>query len=91
MELQKQLHQGQHATGSPVVVSPFRIRKREDYVPATEQEVMEWMTGRQGDMNAALLSGNPSEAARISGLITEATKSLQPVVVSPSMVTNVVR
>ena len=91
MELQKQLHQGQHAIGSLAVVSPFRIRKREDYVPATEQEVMEWMTDRQEDMNAALLSGNPSEAARISGLITEATKSLQPVVVSPSMVTNVAR
>ena len=42
MGLQKQLHQGQHATGSPAVVSPFRIRKREGYVPATEQEVMEW-------------------------------------------------
>ena len=40
MELQKQL--GQHVPGNPVV-SPFRVRKREDYVPATKQEVMEWM------------------------------------------------
>ena len=75
MDLQKEL--GQHVPGNPAVVSPFRVRKREDYVPATEQEVMEWMTDRQEEMNAALLSGNPSEAARISGLITEATRSLQ--------------
>ena len=89
MELQKQL--GEHVPGNPTVVSPFRVRKREDYVLASEAGGDGVMTDRQEEMNAALLTGNPSEAARITGLITEATKSLQLVVVSPSMVTNVVR
>ena len=44
MELQKQLH------------SPFRIRQREDYVPATEQEVIKWMTDRQEDMRPRKVS-----------------------------------
>ena len=47
--------------------SPFRSRNREDYVPAKEQEVMKWMTNRQEEMNAAHMSGTPTEAARISG------------------------
>ena len=64
MELQKQLHQGQHTTGSPAVVSAFRIRKREDYVPATEQEVMEDVRPTGGHERS---SWDPSEAARISG------------------------
>ena len=42
----------------------------EDYVPATEHEVTEWMADLHEEMNAALVSGNPMEAARISGLIT---------------------
>ena len=52
MELQKQL--GQHVPGNPAVVSPFRVPKREDYVPAAEQEVMEWMTDTGGDERSAL-------------------------------------
>ena len=93
-DLQRQLQQ--HA--APVVptqgvsavpsISPFRIRKREDYVPATEHEVLEWMTDRQEEMIAALMARNPTEAARISSLITDATRSLQPESVPPSMVTN---
>ena len=75
---------------APLVVSPYRSRKREDYEPATEQEVLEWLADRQEDMNTALMAGNPSEAARISGMITDATRSLQPAV-QPSMVTNMVR
>ena len=87
--------------GAPVVptqgvsavpsISPLRIRKREDYVPATEHEVLEWMTDRQEEMTAALMARNPTEAARISSLITDATRSLQPESVPPSMVTNMVR
>ena len=42
----------------------------EDYVPATEHEVTEWMADLHEEMNAALVSGNPMQAARISGLIT---------------------
>ena len=86
LDLQRQL-QGPVA---PLVVSPFRSRKREDYEPATEQEVLEWLADRQEDMNTALMAGNPSGAARISGMITDATRSLQPAV-QPSMVTNMVR
>ena len=80
--------------GTPVVqspISPFRIRKREDYVPATEHEVVEWMADRHEDMTAALMARNTTEAARISSLITDATKSLHPESVPPSMVTNMVR
>ena len=86
-ELQRQLHQGLPV---PPTVSRCRVRKREDYVPATEHEVMEWMSDRQEEMNAALVSGNPMEAARISGLITDATKSLLPTPVRFSMETNMV-
>ena len=87
LDLQRQL-QGPVA---PLVVSPFRIRKREDYVPATEEEVLEWLADRQEDMNTALMAGNPVEAGRISGLITDATRSLRPTGVEPSMVSNMVR
>ena len=38
----------------PPPISPLRVRKREDYVPATEHEVLEWMADRQEDMTAAL-------------------------------------
>ena len=77
---------------APLVVSPFRSRKREVFDPATEQEVLEWLADRQEDMNRALMSGNPFEAARISWLITDATRSLKPAgVQQPSMVSNVVR
>ena len=71
--------------------SPFRIRKREDYVPATEHEVLEWMADRQEETTATLMARNPTEAARISSLITDATRSVQPESVPPSMVTNMVR
>ena len=54
-----ELHQG--VLVNPTVVSPFRSQKREDYVTATEQEVMEWMTDRHEEMKAApLMSGNPT-------------------------------
>ena len=53
MELQMQL--GQHVLGNPAVVSPFRVRKREDYVPAIEQEVIEWMTGKEPCRSSAHL------------------------------------
>ena len=56
--LQKQL--GQHVLGNPPVVSPFRVRKREDYVPATEQEVMEWMTERN---ERSALVGEPFQSS----------------------------
>ena len=69
----------------PSSISPFRIRKREDYVPATEHEVLEWMADRQEEAR------NPTEAARTSSLITDATRSLQPESVPPSIVTNMVR
>ena len=86
LDLQRQL-QGPDA---PLVVSPFGSRKREDYVPVTEEEVLEWLADRQEDMNTTLMAGNPVEAARISGLITDATR-LRPIGVEPSMVSNMVR
>ena len=55
----------------------IRSWMREDYVPATEEEVLEWLADRQEDMNTAHMAGNPVEAARISGLITDATRSLR--------------
>ena len=71
-------------------ISPFCIPKTEDYVPATEHEVLEWMADRQEEMTAALMARNPTEAARISSLITDATRSLPPESVPPSMVTKMV-
>ena len=88
-ELQRQLqHQGGLVVAPAIV--PSRIRKREDYVPSTDQEFLEWMADRQEDMNAALMAGNPAEAARVSGVITDATRSLQSVTMQPSMITNMV-
>ena len=58
---------------------------------ATEEEVLEWLADRQEDMNTALMAGNPVEAGRISGSITDASRSLRPTGVEPSMVSNVVR
>ena len=71
-DLQRQLHQGLPV---PPTVSLFRVRKREDHVPASKHEVMEWMADRREETNAAFVSGNPMEAARISGLIADSTKS----------------
>ena len=82
-------HRGVPVVPSPI--SPFQIRKRGDYVPATEHEVLEWMADRHEDMTAALMARNPTEAACISSLITDATRSLHPESVPPSMVTNMVR
>ena len=87
--LQRQLqHQGGLVVAPAIV--PGRIRKREDYVPSTHQEFLKWMADRQEDMNAALMAGNPAEAARGSGVITDATRSLQSVTMQPSMITNMV-
>ena len=96
VELQRQLQQHgvpvlpQKVPVVPSPISPFRIRKREDYVPATEHEVLEWMGDGQENMTAALTARNTTEAARISTLITDATRSLHPESVPPSMVTNMV-
>ena len=65
-------------------------RKTEDYVPSTDQEFLEWMADRQEDMNAALMSGNPAEAACVSGVITDATRSFQLVTMQLTMITNMV-
>ena len=59
-------------------------------MPETEHEVVEWMTDRQEEMIAAPMARNPTEAVRISRLITDATRSLQSESVPPSMVTNMV-
>ena len=42
LDLQRQLQR----PVAPLVVSPFRSRKREDNVPATKQEVLEWLGDR---------------------------------------------
>ena len=55
-----------------------------------DQEFLEWMADRQEDVNAALMAGRPAEAARVSGVIIDATRSLQSVTMQPSMITNVV-
>ena len=86
LDLQRQL-QGLVA---PLVVSPFRSRKREDYVPATEEEVLEWLADGQDDMNTALITGNPVEAA--THLWTDhRCYQKPPTGVEPSMVSNIVR
>ena len=88
-DLQRQLQHQVGRVATPAMV-PSRIRKREDYVPATDQEFLEWMADRQEEMNAALMSGSLPEGARVSGMITDATRSLQPVTIQPSMITNMV-
>ena len=46
--------------------STSHSEEREDYVPATEVGVVEWMADRQEEMNATLMSWNLSETARTS-------------------------
>ena len=48
---------------APLVVSPFRSRKREYYEPATEQKVLEWLIDRQENMNTAFMAGNLVEVS----------------------------
>ena len=75
-ELQQQVERP--GSASPAQVPPFRPHRREDFVPSTDQEVLEWMADRQEDINKALQAGNAMEVARVSQVVAEAARSLQP-------------
>ena len=55
-------------------VAGFRSGKREDPEPATEQEVSESLADGQVNKITALMAGKRSEAARVSGIITNVSR-----------------
>ena len=69
--------------------------RREDFVPHCDEEMQEWMQGRQGDLQAAVAAGQLQEVSRISHLLTTAAQEWQELIdrstTMPSIVANAVR
>ena len=68
---------------------------QEDFVPQCEEEMQEWIQGRQRDLQAAIVAGHLS-AARISQLMSSAAQEWQRIFqelpsAMPSAVANMVR
>ena len=61
-----------------------RPRRREDFVCSCIEEVIEWMSDRQMDIQEEIARANAAEVARLSSLVVQAATSLQPL--QPSMV-----
>ena len=61
-----------------------RPRRGEDFVCSCTEEVIEWMSDRQMDIQEEIARGNAAEAARLSSLVVQAATSLQPL--QPPMV-----
>ena len=61
-----------------------RPRRREDFVCSCTEEVIEWISDRQMDIQEEIARGNAAEVARLSSLVVQAATSLQPL--QPSMV-----
>ena len=73
--------------------NPKRVCRREDFVPQCEEEMQEWIQGRQRDLQAAIVAGHFSEVARISQLMSSAAQEWQRIFqeqfAMPSAVANV--
>ena len=83
--LQQQLAEAQaqmHQQGSVSVTTEGpakRPRRREDFMCSCAEEVIEWISGRQFDIQEEIKKGNAAEVARLSSLVVQAATSLQPV------------
>ena len=55
-----------------------RPRRREDFVCSCTEEVIEWISDRQMDIQEEIARGNAVEVARLSSLVVQAATSLQP-------------
>ena len=63
--------------------NPKRVCRRDDFVPQCEEEMQEWIQGRQRDLQAAIVAGNLSEVARISQLMSSAAQEWQRILSCP--------
>ena len=75
--------------------NPKRTCRREEFVPHCDEEMQEWIEGRQRDLQAAILAGQLPEVARISQLLSKAAQEWQQIIEEqapgmPSAVANVV-
>ena len=84
-QLQSQLVQAAPAT----LVAPSDSRskvpvakrcRREDFVPHCDEEMQEWMQGRQADLPAAIATGLLQEVSRISHLVRTAAQEWQELI-----------
>ena len=75
-------------------------RLPEDFVCASDEDLIRWLGDRQKDMNDALMAGNAGEVARMVVLVNEGTNQLRQWIgqsgaegsgMRPSMVGNIVR
>ena len=73
-----QLHQ--QGSVSVTTAGPAkRPRRREDFMCSCAEEVIEWISDRQFDIQEEITKGNAAEVARLSSLVVQAATSLQPV------------
>ena len=75
--LVEQLSKGKDDVPLPTDPNPKRVCRREDFVPQCEEEMHEWIQGRQRDLQAAIVAGHLSEVARISQLMSSAAQEWQ--------------
>ena len=76
--------------------NPKRACRREDFVPHCDEEMAEWIEGRQKDLQSAIVAGQLPEVARISQLLSTAAREWQQILqeqapAMPSAVANMVR
>ena len=76
-EAQAQLHQ--QGSASVTAGRAKRPRRREDFMRSCAEEVIEWISDRQVDIQEEIAKGNAAEVARLSSLVVQAATSLQPV------------
>ena len=79
-EAQAQLHQQGVAA---VTAGPAKCpRRREDFMCSCAEEVIEWISDRQFDIQEEITKGNAAEVTRLLSLVVQAATSLQPVYTS---------
>ena len=76
--------------------NPKRVCRREDFVPQCDEEMQEWIEGRQRDLQAAIVAGLLPEVSRVSQLLSTAAQEWQQIIqeqssAMPSAVANIVR
>ena len=76
--------------------NPKRTCRQEEFVPHCDEEMQEWIEGRQRDLQAAILAGQLPEVARISQLLSKAAQEWQQIIEEqapgmPSAVANMER
>ena len=76
-EAQAQLHQ--QGSVSSTAGPAKRPRRREDFMCSCAEEVIEWISDRQFDIQEEITKSNAAEVARLPSLVVQPATSLQPV------------